>query len=254
MERARPDRSKNGLPLPLAFVRELARGLPASRSSESVTYEQNRMNNKETERLIGDLLGSAHVFVSALSGILEQALLNEIAGNRLTFPQLKILKLLEVTDARNIGDVAAFLGVSDAAASKAVDRMVRRKYLQRTEARTDRRRSELALAAQGRRLLKQYEAGKARIISRVFRDFAPEEVLRASEFLERMTKAIVNDTTNPQDICLQCGIYLQKRCLVREAVREDCSYQRRQNRGRTKAHAAEIEVPARGGSGMGPPD
>jgi len=54
-------------------------------------------------------------------------------GQQLSLSQLKILKLLDLTEAHNIGDVAAFLGVSDAAASKTVDRLARLRYLRRTE-------------------------------------------------------------------------------------------------------------------------
>ena len=89
------------------------------------------MDSHDNEQLIDALLGNANVFVSALSGIMEQRLLAGIAGKRLTLSQLKVLKLLDVTGARNIGDVAAFLGVSDAAASKTADRASTRTPLDR---------------------------------------------------------------------------------------------------------------------------
>ena len=80
------------------------------------------------QQLVNELLGSAHLFVAAVSGVMEQQVLSEVAGKQLSISQLKILKLLDLTEAHNVGDVAAFLGVSDAAASKSIDRLVRRKY------------------------------------------------------------------------------------------------------------------------------
>ena len=204
--------------------------------------------------LVNELLGSAHLFVSAVSGVMEQQLLTEIAGKQLTLSQLKILKLLDLTEAHNVGDVAAFLGVSDAAASKAVDRLVRRKYLRRTEGREDRRSSDLSLAVAGRTVLKRYEAAKDRKLATMFGSLDPDELQQASQFLERLTKGIVHDSANPDEICLQCGIYLKKRCLVREAGQTDCHYQIRRTKQKVRTDATRTKVSTRGRRGVGPPD
>ena len=135
------------------------------------------MDSHNRHQLVNELLGSAHLFVSAVSGVMEQQLLTEIAGKQLSISQLKILKLLDLTEAHNVGDVAAFLGVSDAAASKSVDRLVRRKYLRRTEGRTDRRSSDLSLAAAGRSVLKRYETAKDRKLAAMFGNLDTDELL-----------------------------------------------------------------------------
>jgi len=212
------------------------------------------------QQLVNELLGSAHLFVSAVSGVMEQQLLSEIAGKQLTLSQLKILKLLDLTEAHNVGDVAAFLGVSDAAASKTVDRLVRRKYLRRTVDRRDRRSSDLALAAAGRRILSQYEAAKDRKLAAMFANLDLDELQQTSTFLERLTKGIVHESANPEEICLQCGIYLKKRCLVREASEADCHYQARKMKQlvrtinpKARRDAPRTKVPTRGGPGVGPP-
>jgi DNA-binding MarR family transcriptional regulator len=184
---------------------------------------------------------------------MEQKLLSEIAGKQLTLPQLKILKLLDLGGGRNIGDVAAFLGVSNAAASKTVDRLVRRKYLHRTEGRTDRRSTELSLAALGQKLLHRYETAKRRKLSQVFGGLDPDEVRRTAEYLEHLTKGIVTHSGNPEEICLQCGIYLQKRCLVREVSHAECRYQQRTQKRPPTNHGTQIKTATRGGPRMGPP-
>lgn len=211
------------------------------------------MDIRNRHQLVNELLGSAHLFVSAVSGVMEHQLLSEIAGKQLSVSQLKILKLLNITEAHNVGDVAAFLGVSDAAASKAVDRLVRRKYLRRTEGREDRRSSDLSLAAAGRSVLKRYETAKDRKLAGMFGNLDPDELQQTSAFLERLTKGIVHDSANPEEICLQCGIYLKKRCLVREAGEADCQYQRRKTREQVKIDATRTKISTRGGRGLGPP-
>ncbi len=211
------------------------------------------METHQRQQLVNELLGCAHLFVSAVSGVMEQQLLLEIAGKHLTLSQLKILKLLELTEAHSVGDVAAFLGVSDAAASKAVDRLVRRRYLRRSVHRTDRRSSDLSLAPAGLNVLKRYEAAKDHKLEEMFGDLDTEDLQQTSAFLQHLTKGIIHSAANPEEICLQCGIYLKKRCLVREAGRTECHYERRRTKQKARTNATRSQVPGGGGPGLGSP-
>ena len=47
---------------------------------------------------------------------------------------------------------------------------------------------------------------------------------------------------NPEEICLQCGIYLQKRCLVKEVVRADCMLSREFQKPRQKIMLRTIKL------------
>ena len=206
----------------------------------------------EAEQLANELIGSAHVLVAAVLSM-KNAVLAKTAGKHLTFSQLKVLKLIDVGGPQHVGDIAAFLGVSDAAASKTVDRLVQEGYLRRSVGHTDRRRSELSLAAAGRKALAKYDSAKDRALGQIFDDIDPEEVRRTVEFLERLTRGIVNGSANPEEMCLQCGIYLKKRCVVREAARADCQYHRRRQSRKEASDATEAEISTRGGPGVGPP-
>jgi len=177
------------------------------------------------QQTIEDFLGSTRVFASALTDVLEAKLLRQVAGSRVTVPQLKLLKLVTLTDKHIIGDVASFLGVSPAGASKAVDKLVRRALLRRTEGTADRRATELSLTPSGLRLLGAYETAKKERLAQVFGRTAPEELNRAAGLLDRLTAAIVDHAAKPEEICLQCGIYFREKCLLRELVRRTCFYQ-----------------------------
>jgi len=61
--------------------------------------------------LVQDVLGSAHAFSAAVGHVVETRLLREIAGTRLTFSQLKLLRLVARIDSHSISDVTALLGV-----------------------------------------------------------------------------------------------------------------------------------------------
>lgn len=181
-------------------------------------------------QLINDFLGSTHVFSSAVSDVVEKRLLDEVASDQLTLSQFKLLKLVALTDAQSIGDVAAFLGVSNAAASKAVDKLVRRKLLRREEGVADRRAIQLSLTPASRRLLEAYEAAKNRKLGKIFRQFTAADLRRTTDLLDRLSAGLVNHGAKPEELCLQCGIYFRQKCLVRQLVRRNCFYHRHKAR------------------------
>ncbi len=179
-------------------------------------------------RAIDEFLGSAHVFASAVDNVIEAGLLREVAGDQVTVSQLKLLKLVAITDAQTIGDVALFLGVSNAAASKAVDKLVRRKLLRRAEGETDRRVIHLSLTAASRRVLAAYDLAKQQKLEHIFQKFSEDDLRRTSEVLDRLSAGIVEHTER-DETCLQCGIYFRERCLVRQIVKRNCFYKRRKD-------------------------
>ena len=172
-----------------------------------------------------DFLGSTHVFTSAVEEILEKRLLEEIAKG-LTLSQFKLLRMVELTDAHTISDVARFLGVSNAAASKAVDRLVRRRLLRRDEGQPDRREIRLSLTESSRHVLAAYAKKKDLKLAHIFQGFSPEELRRAASLLDRLSAGLIEHQSNPDDVCLQCGIYFRDKCLVRQYVKRNCFYSR----------------------------
>jgi len=173
-----------------------------------------------------DFLGSTHVFTSAVEETVEKRLLEEIADRDLTLSQFKLLRMVELTDAHTISDVARFLGVSNAAASKAVDKLVRRNLLHRAEGQPDRREICLSLTEPSRRLLAAYEERKARKLAQLFRGFSDDELRRSARLLDRLSASLIGDQSNPEEVCLQCGIYFRDKCLVRQFVKRNCFYSR----------------------------
>lgn len=179
--------------------------------------------------LVHDFLGSTQVFASALNNALGEKLLREAARDQLTLAQFKLLKLVALKDTHTLGDVAVFLGESNAAASKAVDKLVRRKLLRRTEGEIDRRTVRLSLTAPSRRLLAAYDARKHSSLAKIFRQSSPAELRKTAELLDHLSAGIVKQHAQPGEICRACGVYFRKKCLVRELARLNCFYFRQKN-------------------------
>ncbi len=188
------------------------------------------MNRTNKSSLTNDFLGSASIFLFALNDVFEERLLQSAIAGLLTVSQVKLLKLVSLTDARTIGDVAAFMGVSNAAASKAVDKLVRRGLLNRQEGEADRRSIHLSLTADGRNLLHSYETVRQKKLEAIFRQIPSDDLLRTAELLNRLSKLIVGHSAKPEEVCLRCGMYFPERCLMTELEGRTCSYSRHKSR------------------------
>lgn len=181
--------------------------------------------------IIDEFLGSAHIFAAAVRDVIETTTLEKVAGPRLTPSQLKLLKLVAMTgESLTLGDVAAFLGVSNAAASKAVDKLVRRGWLRRTEGQKDRRAMNLWLTAPSRKLLAAYETAMHRKLAGIFRGVSAAGLRRTAQLLDRLSANIVDEAADPEELCLKCGIYFRERCLLRQMMHRNCFYVRNKQR------------------------
>jgi DNA-binding MarR family transcriptional regulator len=179
---------------------------------------------------IREFLGSARIFTKAVNTVLEEKLLAEILGSQITLSQMQLLELVAFTDARTITEIAAYLNISNAAASKAVDKLVRRKLLARTGGALDRRAIEVSLTEFGSAQLKAFDNARTERLQKLFCDFPPDEMRAAATLLDRISATVVSLTAKPEELCLQCGIHFRERCLVRQLLRCSCSYQQQKTR------------------------
>jgi len=185
-----------------------------------------------TADLSNEFLSSARVFAWSVREVIERTVLREVAGDKLTFSQLKLLYLVAHTDVLNIGDAAAFMGVTCGAASKAVDKLVRRRLLRKAAPAEDRRAFRLSLTESSRRLMEAYQTARDYRTKMALKQFPPDELRRTSELLDRLAGAIVSSSADPNAICMQCEIYFREHCRFGECGRRNCFYQHH----KTQAH------------------
>ncbi len=188
------------------------------------------MKNIPASQLVKEFMGCANIFMFAANEVFEERLLKQAVGGELTVSQARLLRLVSLTEAQTIGDVAAFLGISNAAASKAVDKLVRRGLLLRKEGETDRRAIHLSLTDLSRNLLNSYETARQRKLDEVFDKVESDELEKGAALLKRLSALIVDRTGKPEEICLQCGMYFPERCLLQEFEGRDCLYSKRRSR------------------------
>ena len=178
------------------------------------------------DSLSNEFLSSARVFAWSVREVIERTVLREVSADSLTFAQLKLLYLVAHTDVLSIGDAAAFLGVTCGGASKAVDKLVRRRLLRRTAPQEDRRTFRLSLTETSRKLMDAYQVARDHRTRLALDQFSPDELKRTSELLDRLAAAIVNTGPGPAGPCMQCEIYFRESCRFGEFGRRNCFYQR----------------------------
>jgi DNA-binding MarR family transcriptional regulator len=179
------------------------------------------MANTGPEQLTDDFLGSVNIFWTAVHELLERQLIL-VAKSRITFSQLKLLNLISRTEGHTIGDVAAFLKVSNAAASKAVDRLVRRQLLLREEAVSDRRAVRLSLTDAGRQILANYEEAAIQALGTVFGSFSHDRLRETANLLDELSMSIVDRGNGDDGVCFRCGIHFREKCLLKQVTGRAC--------------------------------
>ncbi len=191
----------------------MARRLPEQRTAD---YES-----------LSDLLASVHILRTALAKVMEDRLLREATRGRLSAAQLRLLKLVALTERHFLSDIATFLNISKAGASRAVDRLVQRSLLRRSEVLSDRRATELSLTPPAARLIAAYDTAAGRKLRQVARSFRPEELAEGARMLERVAAAFLDGTVREDELCVDCGMYFRPGCLLRRLVPRTCFYESR---------------------------
>jgi DNA-binding MarR family transcriptional regulator len=181
------------------------------------------MRAKREGPSLNDFLGSAQIFATAVSDLMAQQL-REVAGDEVTYSQLKLLKMVSLTQGYSVSNVAHFLGVSTAAASRAVDRLVRRGLIDRAAAEADRRAVHLSLTERGQTLLRRFDEAADPALERIFADLPREQMRQVGELLDRLSVNIVDRGHGHDEICFRCGIHFRDRCLLRQRRSRSCFF------------------------------
>jgi DNA-binding MarR family transcriptional regulator len=99
----------------------------------------------------------------------------ELSSGNITLPQFFILNMLEKEEEARMTDIARFLGVTTAAATGIVDRLVKSSYAQRVYDAADRRIIKIRLSPKGRDLVQRVNKHKKQNIIEIFGKIPSED-------------------------------------------------------------------------------
>jgi DNA-binding MarR family transcriptional regulator len=176
--------------------------------------------------LIQQVMGASHLFCTTVNELLERSL-EEVTDEQLVLSQVKLLLLIARPGQRfKVTDVADFLGVTNAAASRAIDRLVQRGLIDRTISREDRRAVDLSLTEDSEALLKRFKEVRDRELMRVLGDHPSDKLEAAADLLDALTVRLAELEKEPEERCLRCGIHFRDGCVMRDVLGRECAVSR----------------------------
>jgi DNA-binding MarR family transcriptional regulator len=180
------------------------------------------MSDPSKLELLRQVMGASNVFCAAVEEMLNRSL-EDASDGTLGLQQVKLLLLIARPGQRfRVMDIADFLGVTNAAASRAVDRLVQRGLIDRNISSDDRRAVDLALTPLSRGLLDRFaEARNAQLMERLGN--VPEDRLRLLfQLLDEVSPRMI-DVDQAAGRCARCGVDVRANCVLREMMGHNCS-------------------------------
>jgi DNA-binding MarR family transcriptional regulator len=180
------------------------------------------MREEALIKLIQQVMGASHIFCTTVNELLERALA-EASSEQLVLSQVKLLLLVGRPGQRfKVTDVADFLGVTNAAASRAIDRLVQRGLVDRTVSKEDRRAVDLNLTPESEALLEKFEEVRNRELLKVLGDFPADDLRAAVTLLDSLSVRLAGLETEDQKSCLRCGVHFREGCVMRDVLDREC--------------------------------
>jgi DNA-binding MarR family transcriptional regulator len=180
------------------------------------------MDEERRVALIQQVMGASHLFFSTVNDVLERAL-EEVSDEQVSMSQVKLLLLIARPDKRfKVRDVAEFLGITNAAASRSIDRLVLRGLVDRTVTPEDRRAVELTLTPRAEAMLNRFTKLRDRELLRLLGEHPLDKLEQTTQNLDELSVRLLGADTDPNERCLRCGIHFREECILRDVEGREC--------------------------------
>jgi len=160
------------------------------------------------------LLRFSHTLGSLLREILEDRFLADTCSLHLSRVQFCFLKLVTLLSDPAVGEVGRRLGVSAAAASKAVDRLEALGLIARRPCPGDRRVTWVRPTPAGRRLVADFERLKSSHVAPVMVSLGDDRCRELCDLLEEVCVGLMAGHQRHRGACLRCSGYFDPGCSI----------------------------------------
>lgn len=149
---------------------------------------------------------SAKLFYQTIATQVIKAGLTDLPDNeQLTQVQLACLRYVNLHPQPSVGEIADGLKISDAAAAKLIDRLVKKLILIREEHREDRRILKIILTEKGAVLLERVTRRQQQYFQEIISRMPEEEVKALHRGLNGFLNAAFKSLEAIDEACLRCG-------------------------------------------------
>lgn len=164
-----------------------------------------------------DIEHASDLFVAIIEKLMTQRMLDESFEQQVTPSQLVALRYLSLNDSSLMSDVAEGLGISFPAATKTIDRLVRKGLASRLEDPHDRRVVRIRLTEMGKDLVTNIYRERGRRFSAVLERLGPAARESLHRDMEVFITSAIDDEETVRSVCLHCGSEHHDSCPVRVA-------------------------------------
>lgn len=176
----------------------------------------------ERMELMHRAMGASSVFCATVTGLLEDSL-NEASDGDLVLSQLRLLLLIARPEQRfKVRDIAEFMDASSAAASRSIDRLVKKGLVDRSLAPDNRRAVDLELTEEGQDLLRRFIEIRDAKLERLLKDFSSEKLDQVATLLDQLSVLLLDLGDEKADRCVRCSLQFRRGCLLRDALGKEC--------------------------------
>ena len=160
------------------------------------------------------LLENIRITAQVITEVCQRNTRNQVSEQPLSRNQYYILKILPVSGEFLMNELARFLDISPAAASKNIDRMEQMGLVRRRPRTGDRRSLEVVLLDPGRAIVDEFDRITMKKQASMLSQFSPAEKEELLGYLQRIVRYTLAEESNTDLICLQCGGRCGDECIV----------------------------------------
>jgi len=171
----------------------------------------------ESTSLASGVEHASDLFVAIIEKLMTQRMLDESFEQQVTPSQLVALRYLSLNDSSLMSDVAEGLGISFPAATKTVDRLVRKGLATRAEDPHDRRVVRIRLTELGKKLVSEIYQERSRRFATVLDRLDPAARDALHRSMEVFITSAIDDKETVDKVCLHCGSEHHDSCPVKIA-------------------------------------
>jgi len=126
----------------------------------------------------------------------SKCMTTELHRGKVTLPQIMILHFLDIEQEAKMKDLARFMGVTMAAMTGIIDRLVKSGHCARIYDAQDRRVIKIKLTAKGDNLIKSINEGKRQMILKIFGEISESDRQDYLRILLQIKEILLKENTN----------------------------------------------------------
>lgn len=147
----------------------------------------------------------------------------KLSASDLSENQFIILRILAKTGPHSLNKIAEALNISSAAASKNIDYLVRKRFINRREEPDNRRKVKLSILSKGKRLVYNYNQYCENKLQSILSHYNENEHQIFNEMIDKLINLCVVEEENLTLFCLRCGGKYEGYCPIWE-IKQKCYF------------------------------